>query len=327
MAIFDTIHGCTICYQLTRMYWGDTQLIYCSYLWLCICKFFLALELVFSTADNSAHLQGRVHPMEWAMRYGLMLQAFAYQRFFIYALKWVTGSYQYSVATIMCGMLCGFQAIGAFNATTTWLVCVASFRYLPKWCKPVKNKQDKLYLFSRQEYRAGVRFAVKKWGKGELLALGKRKDAKSALVKAEVLEGILDIDNDGLDKEEWAMLWRSLGLKFDYSNSDIMNKFHENIFRTDPDLAHNIYNEELLGAIRTDLEGSLERQWSLQSLPPVSTTKDQEPINGSEYDIEEAGDYRNMLAAGDKMSCKSAKGAWRNVNVVNLSNGKQFGRC
>jgi hypothetical protein len=263
--VCDLIHGSTILIQTSTMHWGDSHVTSASYTWLALVKMVFAILLLRSCAtegqqERAAGDATSLMPFEVAIRYGLILQAFAYQRFFIFAMKHLTGQYYYTLSTIMCGMFCGFYAAGMFVAGATWLVVMMAYHSVPERWRPNANYEDKLYVFSREVYKERLKAVLEENGLEELVAVARRKDAETTKRKACLLESVLDTDGDGLEVEEWTRLWTQLGLKADGDDdggesSQILQSFSSDIFLQNAELTHMVF-DELVATIRSEGGGA-----------------------------------------------------------------------
>lgn len=121
-AACDLLHFATTLYQMRIMMFGARDLIYPEYLWLMLVKLALAIWLFFEPGD----------PMV-ALRYGVTLCAFSYQRLFIFFFRAIYKNEEhYVLATTLCGVMGGYQAIGCFWATVSLILVMTFYRFVLK---------------------------------------------------------------------------------------------------------------------------------------------------------------------------------------------------
>merc|ERR1712227_288006 len=90
--------------------------------------------------------------IEPLMRYGVMLQAFSYQRFFVWTFNILTKKHYYTIATYMCGMLAVWPAFGMFNSFATYVIMLAIYaRCVYKGDHIQSESRDREVLLFRQK--------------------------------------------------------------------------------------------------------------------------------------------------------------------------------
>lgn len=174
-AALDVIHFCTTLYQMRVMMFGHKDIIYPEYLWLMLVKLGLAIYMVIFPADAM--------PL---MRYGVTLSAFSFQRLFIFLFRAIyTKDELYVLATTLCGVLGGWQAIGCFWAAISLVMTMGLYTFVLKGtclvgpeATPGQNPDRKLNLFKSKSM-----VPVKKW------VLNRYRDDVNELSMTQTLSG------------------------------------------------------------------------------------------------------------------------------------------